>query len=100
MSNHKLQIAFRFLSTVMVPGCHTHEKDQAQYALCDWCVFKRHNEYNFCNLALECESLENLRLSLMLFLVGFIWRWLVNSHKTSEDAQNIIQVWLKYDGYI
>ena len=43
-SNRKLQIVFKFLSTA-VKSCMvaTHFNDQAQYTLCDWCVFKWHN---------------------------------------------------------
>ena len=37
--NYNQQTVFCFLSTV-VQWCivATHQKDQAQYALCDWCV--------------------------------------------------------------
>ena len=38
--------------------CPVKDKnDQVQYALYDWFVlFKRHNQCDFCNFALECES--------------------------------------------
>ena len=36
---------------------HTNKNKHSIYALCDWCVFKRHE---FCNCALECESSERL----------------------------------------
>ena len=42
--NYTLQSVFKFVyCNLMVRGCYmgTRYKDQAQYALCDWCVFKR-----------------------------------------------------------
>ena len=39
-----------------------------RYALCDWCVLRRHNWHDFCNFALECESSE--RLLFLLFNVA------------------------------
>ena len=51
------KFSFRFLSVVVETWCgsYTHKKDKAQYALCDWCVFKRHNWHDFSIFALECE---------------------------------------------
>ena len=41
----ELLFLFLFLSTVVetLYCCYIDEKDKAQYALCDWCVFKGHN---------------------------------------------------------
>ena len=39
---------------------------RAQYDLCDWCVFKKHNEDGFCNFSRESELSERL-LFLLLF---------------------------------
>ena len=41
----------------MVRCCCTHQRDQAQYALCDWSVFKRHNYDNFSILHLNVSHL-------------------------------------------
>ena len=61
--NHKLHIVFRFLSVVNGAWLlHT------KYALCDWCVFKRHN--NFSSFALQCEPSEHL---LFFFWGGAPW---------------------------
>ena len=55
----------------MVHCCYTHEKDQAQYALCDWCVFKKYKLIRFFyNFALECESSERL-FFLLCFVLYF-----------------------------
>ena len=49
----------------MVHVCYRHQRDQAQYALCDLCAFRRHDYHDFCNLALECELFE--RFLVLLF---------------------------------
>ena len=77
---------FRFLSTLMVHGCYTHWKDQAQYALCDLCVFKRHNLYYFCNFTLECESSECL-----LLVIWFIWIC-VDSSWYKHDKDKVVSM--------
>ena len=56
-----------FHCSLMVHGFYVHQKDQTQYASCDWCVSKRHNWHDFCNFALECES-EHL---LFIFICCF-----------------------------
>ena len=48
----------------MVHGCYTHEKDQAQYALCDWRVFKGRNQHRFSSLAADRESFKPFLIQL------------------------------------
>ena len=64
---------FRFLSTVdsVLYGYCIHEQAQAQYTLCELCVFKRHNKYKFFNFARECESSESVFFLLMKILCPY-----------------------------
>ena len=57
--NHELQIIFKILfhCSLMVHGCYTQWKVQAQFALCDWCVCKRHNDTIFVILHLDVSRL-------------------------------------------
>ena len=66
----------------MLCGWYIKLKDQAQYALCDWCVFKRHNRHDFFffNFALKCELSEHL-----LFLL-FYMQLTVMNYKTTYQC--------------
>ena len=68
--NRKLFIDF-VISSLMVHGYCTLLKDQAQYALCDWCKFERITNTIFFsfNFVLECELCE-----LLLFLLSTVRR--------------------------
>ena len=54
----------------MVHGCYTHEKDQALYALCDWCVFKK----NIPNIIFVSLHLNVSHLSICCSCL-FCWSW-------------------------
>ena len=41
--------------------CYTHQKDQAQYALSDWCVFKRHKHLNVSHLSICCSCCHKIQ---------------------------------------
>ena len=48
-----------FFDSCPLYGCCTHRKDQARYALCEWCVFKSRDLSNFfffcpCHFAFKC----------------------------------------------
>ena len=73
---------------------HTLGKDQAQYALCDCCVFKRHNQHSFCNFALECELSEHL-----LYFAGWYFRgmnWFDGFESTWSSISLIMKVTLNW----
>ena len=72
----------------MMCGSDIHWKDHAQYAFCDWCVFKRHNWHVCCCccffiFVLECESCLSICLSCFYLVSGVhevpVWR-----HFTTE----------------
>ena len=84
--NRRCPTSFQHTTGVHACGNYTPE-----YALCDWCVVRDHNEHIFSSFALECESSEYLLLLIFCcFLIQMLALLAPSPLGGADCAYNVI----------